>query len=283
MNRHWSGMLAAAVMSLCLASRASAWVPRGWVYLDWPYAYASADETWRYLSEADSQYAFSFCTSQWERWGTVLREGWVYFMGPYAYDTTAGCWSYFSTADTQYALSMRTVRWSRLFAPGPEVLLGTTKGEIRLELWPDAAPVTCSNFARYVEDHHFDGTIFHRVIVDFMIQGGHYDTNLVGQAVHAAIVNEASNGCRNVVGALAMARSQDPNSATDQFYINTINNPHLDYGYNGGAGYCVFGAVVDGMSVVRAIEDVETETVSASFKNVPIEDVIITNAVMAVP
>jgi cyclophilin family peptidyl-prolyl cis-trans isomerase len=150
------------------------------------------------------------------------------------------------------------------------VLITTSMGDIKVELDQKDAPVTVANFLRYVRDHHYDGTIFHRVIQRFMIQGGGYDRRLRLQkgAKFPPIKNESGNGLKNAAGTIAMARTSDPDSATDQFYINTHDNDFLD----NPPGYAVFGKVVKGMSVVRKIEAVKTET-KAQHDGVPMRDV----------
>jgi len=152
----------------------------------------------------------------------------------------------------------------------------TSKGTITLELYPEKAPVTVSNFLAYVDSGFYDGTIFHRVIRDFMIQGGGFDEELNRKPTEAPIKNEAANGLRNERGTIAMARTQIPDSATSQFFINTSDNPALDYRNDTpqGIGYCVFGRVVEGESVVDAIQSVRTETRNR-MQDVPRETVLI--------
>jgi peptidyl-prolyl cis-trans isomerase A (cyclophilin A) len=142
-------------------------------------------------------------------------------------------------------------------AVAPVVVLETSMGAIRIELNREKAPVTVDNFLKYVRAKHYDGTIFHRVIPDFMIQGGGMDATMVEKPTGAPIKNEARNGLRNVKGSIAMARLNAPNSATAQFFINTKDNAALDYGIN-GAGYAVFGRVIEGLEVVEKIRMVRT-------------------------
>jgi len=156
------------------------------------------------------------------------------------------------------------------------VRLETTKGDIVIELNEAAAPVTCANFLRYVKEGFYDGTIFHRVIKDFMIQGGGFTASMQQKATHEPIVNESSNGLKNVRGAIAMARTRDLNSATSQFFINHRDNPNLNHGGPFG-GYAVFGRVVEGMDVVDAIAAVATTTVGR-YQNVPVQPVVIERA-----
>jgi cyclophilin family peptidyl-prolyl cis-trans isomerase len=145
-------------------------------------------------------------------------------------------------------------------AANPKVIMKTSKGDITLELYPDKAPVTVKNFLAYVDKSFYDGTIFHRVIRDFMIQGGGLTADFQEKAALAPIKNEAGNGLGNTRGTIAMARTSEVNSATCQFFINTVDNPFLDHKDNtsDGFGYCVFGKVVSGMDVVDAIRAVPT-------------------------
>jgi len=149
----------------------------------------------------------------------------------------------------------------------PRVLLKTDLGEIVLELNPEAAPVTVDNFIQYVNDHHYDGVVFHRVIKDFMIQTGGFTFDLSMKENRAPIVNESDNGLKNLIGTVAMARTSAPNSATSQFFINHKNNAFLDYKKN-RPGYAVFGKVVQGMDTVDKIAQVETKRVGY-HANVP--------------
>ena len=145
-------------------------------------------------------------------------------------------------------------------AANPQVELKTSLGSIVLELNAAAAPDTTANFIRYVQDGHYDGTIFHRVIAHFMIQGGGMDENLREKQTRAPIENEANNGLKNEIGTVAMARTSAPHSARAQFYINVANNGFLDFrsADNQGWGYAVFGKVIKGMEVVQKITDVKT-------------------------
>ena len=164
--------------------------------------------------------------------------------------------------------------------PAPQTIsveLQTSMGDIVIELNEQAAPVTVKNFLRYVEDGFYDGTIFHRVIHKFMIQGGGLTPEMEKKETRDAIVNEASNGLKNKRGTIAMAWGGDPNSATCQFFINHVANPGLDYVPNANPGYAVFGKVVKGMDVVDAIAWVETTT-RAGKENVPVEPVVIKSA-----
>lgn len=137
--------------------------------------------------------------------------------------------------------------------PNPRVLLETNLGNITLELDAKNAPISVANFLHYVNSQHYDGTIFHRVIRGFMVQGGGFDSNMNRKATAEAIKNEAKNGLKNLRGTLAMARTQEVDSATSQFFINVKHNTFLDHGAR-DYGYAVFGKVIDGMKVVDAIE-----------------------------
>lgn len=164
--------------------------------------------------------------------------------------------------------------------PMPRVKLTTNKGEIVLALNAAAAPKTVDNFLTYVNDGFFDGTIFHRVIAGFMIQGGGFDEQMLKKPTRAAIPNEADNGLKNRIGTIAMARTPDPHSATAQFFINVKTNDFLNHRSktSKGWGYCVFGKVVSGMDVVRAIENVPT-TSRSGMRDVPQTPVVIQKAV----
>jgi cyclophilin family peptidyl-prolyl cis-trans isomerase len=161
-------------------------------------------------------------------------------------------------------------------APNPEVMIDTSMGKIKVELYQDKAPITVKNFLRYVDEKHYDGTIFHRVIPDFMIQGGGFEPGMKERKdTHAPIENESSNDVANVKGTLAMARTNAPNSATDQFFINVKDNEFLNRTKaNDGVGYAVFGKVISGMDVVDKIRRVETDNVDG-HEAVPKEDVLI--------
>ena len=161
-------------------------------------------------------------------------------------------------------------------ATGPTVALETSMGTIRIELDQAKAPETVQNFLTYVRAGHYDGTIFHRVIPNFMIQGGGMDATMKEKATRPPIRNEAANRLRNDRGTISMARTSDPNSATAQFFINVKNNASLDFGV-GGAGYAVFGRVVEGMDVVDRIVTVAT-TGKGGHQNVPVTPVVIRRA-----
>lgn len=162
-------------------------------------------------------------------------------------------------------------------AANPRVELKTTQGAIVLELFPDKAPKTVANFLQYVKDGHYNGTVFHRVIDGFMIQGGGFEAGMKQKATRAPIENEAKNGLKNDTGTIAMARTADPNSATAQFFINVANNNALNHPSPDGHGYAVFGRVVQGMDVVNRIKGVRTGS-RGPFQNVPADDVAIESA-----
>jgi cyclophilin family peptidyl-prolyl cis-trans isomerase len=162
----------------------------------------------------------------------------------------------------------------------PRVVLKTSQGDIVLELDKGSAPVTVDNFLRYVRDGHYTGTIFHRVIDGFMIQGGGYTPELVGKGTRAAIMNEAPNGLKNTRGTIAMARTGDPHSATAQWFINVADNAALDHiGTTDSRswGYAVFGKVVEGMDVVDKIKALPTRK-EGMMENLPVETVLIESA-----
>lgn len=154
------------------------------------------------------------------------------------------------------------------------VKMTTSHGEVTIELNAEKAPQTVDNFLDYCRAGFYDGTIFHRVIPGFMIQGGGMEPGMAEKPTNEPIENEANNGLENNVGTLAMARTMDPHSATAQFFINTNSNGFLNYPGQDGWGYCVFGEVIEGMDVVREIEKVETGT-SGFHDDVPTDDVVI--------
>jgi cyclophilin family peptidyl-prolyl cis-trans isomerase len=167
-------------------------------------------------------------------------------------------------------------------APGalaaePQVDLRTSAGTIRLELYPEKAPKTVENFLKYVRDGHYNGTIFHRVIPGFMIQGGGFTADMAQKPVRPPVPIESKNGLKNDVGTVAMARTSDPNSATAQFFVNINNNAFLNYPGQDGNGYTVFGKVVEGMDVVNKIAAVPTGN-KGGHQNVPNQAVVIESA-----
>jgi peptidyl-prolyl cis-trans isomerase B (cyclophilin B) len=157
------------------------------------------------------------------------------------------------------------------------ITLKTNIGDVFIELDEENAPKTCENFKKYIADGHFDGTIFHRVIDNFMIQGGGFQVGMMEKDTREPIENEAKNGLSNETGTIAMARTMDPHSATAQFFINVADNKFLDYPGQDGWGYCVFGKVTEGMDVVNKIKGVETGN-KAGHSDVPVEDIIIEKA-----
>jgi peptidyl-prolyl cis-trans isomerase A (cyclophilin A) len=159
----------------------------------------------------------------------------------------------------------------------PVVLLKTTLGDIKVELDPQAAPKTVANFLQYVSSGQYAGTIFHRVIPGFMIQGGGFDAKLNERSTRAPIPLESRNGLKNTAGTIAMARTSNPDSATAQFFINTANNPSLDYPGHDGHGYAVFGHVTEGLDVVAKISQLPTTT-HGQMEDVPNTPVLIESA-----
>jgi peptidyl-prolyl cis-trans isomerase B (cyclophilin B) len=157
------------------------------------------------------------------------------------------------------------------------VILSTNHGNIKLELDAEKAPKTVENFLAYVKSGHYNGTIFHRVIDGFMIQGGGFEPGMNQKPVNEPIENEAKNGLKNEPYTVAMARTSAPHSATAQFFINTKNNSFLDYPGQDSWGYCVFGKVVEGTDVVDKIRAVKT-TRTGMHADLPVEDVIIEKA-----
>jgi peptidyl-prolyl cis-trans isomerase A (cyclophilin A) len=159
-------------------------------------------------------------------------------------------------------------------AAHPIVLIKTTDGNIRVELYPEKAPKTVANFLDYIKSGQYNGTIFHRVIPGFMIQGGGYTTSYAEKPTRAPIPLESQSGLKNALGTISMARTSDPNSATAQFFINTVDNPGLDYPKPDGNGYAVFGKVIAGLDVVKKIEATPTAT-RGPMENVPQSPVVI--------
>lgn len=157
------------------------------------------------------------------------------------------------------------------------VILTTNHGNIAIDLDTEKAPKTVENFLAYVNSGHYAGTIFHRVIDGFMIQGGGFEPGMKQKPTNAPVENEAKNGLKNAPYTLAMARTSDPHSASAQFFINIKNNDFLDYPGQDGWGYCVFGKVIKGMDVVDKIKAVKT-TRAGMFADVPVEDIIIEKA-----
>jgi cyclophilin family peptidyl-prolyl cis-trans isomerase len=163
----------------------------------------------------------------------------------------------------------------------PLVTLKTSMGEITLELYPDKAPITVKNFIQYAEEGFYDGTIFHRVIRSFMVQGGGFDNKISKKSTRPAIKNEAANGLKNDRGTIAMARTTAPDSATAQFFINTVNNGSLNFRNpsRSGIGYCVFGRVTEGLEVLDKIAAAKTGF-RKGMRDVPITDIVIESATL---
>jgi cyclophilin family peptidyl-prolyl cis-trans isomerase len=161
-----------------------------------------------------------------------------------------------------------------------KVLLKTSEGDITLELDEEKAPISTKNFLEYVDSGHYAGTIFHRVIEGFMVQGGGYDASFDKKPTRPPIENEATNGLKNTRGTVAMARTSDVASATAQFFVNVVDNAFLDHRDTSqkGYGYCVFGAVIDGMDVVDKIRKAPTGSKGPFQKDCPLTDVVIESA-----
>ena len=158
-----------------------------------------------------------------------------------------------------------------------QFVINTTKGNIVIETYPEKAPITVKNFESYVNKGFYNGTIFHRVIDGFMIQGGGFTKDMSQKKTDAPIKNEADNGLKNLKYSIAMARTQDPDSASSQFFINVNDNNFLDFPGQDGAGYCVFGKVIEGQDVVDKIAKVSTGS-SNGHQDVPNENIIIEEA-----
>jgi cyclophilin family peptidyl-prolyl cis-trans isomerase len=160
----------------------------------------------------------------------------------------------------------------------PIVVMTTSQGAFEIELYPEKAPITVENFLGYVDDKFYDGTIFHRVIKDFMVQGGGFEPGMKQKPTKGQIKNESANGLTNDRGTLAMARTSVPDSASSQFFINVVSNGFLNKAQAGdGVGYCVFGKIISGLEVVDAIRAVKTTT-KAGHGDVPASDVTIISA-----
>ena len=171
----------------------------------------------------------------------------------------------------------------------PRVLMKTTDGDITIELFADKSPITVENFLRYVDDGHYDGTVFHRVISNFMIQGGGFDAELKEKPTRDPIVNESKNKLHNTRGTLAMARTSNPDSAAAQFFINQRSNLRLDWA-GGKDGYTVFGEVIDGMQIVDIISLADTGTAQAQtargpniFQDVPVQPIVVLSVTRLAP
>jgi peptidyl-prolyl cis-trans isomerase A (cyclophilin A) len=164
-------------------------------------------------------------------------------------------------------------------AAHPDVLFHTSQGDIEVELYPEKAPKTVANFLAYVKSGQYSGTIFHRVIPGFMIQGGGFTASGMEKPTLAPIPLESNNGLKNLTGTIAMARTSDPDSATAQFFINTVDNAGLDYPNGDGHGYTVFGKVISGLDVVKKIEGMPTTT-RGPLADIPVTNVVIQSATL---
>lgn len=188
----------------------------------------------------------------------------------------------FRTAAAIVLMSLAATGWAQ--TPNPKVLIKTNQGDITVELDAAKAPKSVENFVAYVKAGQYDGTIFHRVIDNFMIQGGGYTTELVPKGgERGPIQNEATNGLSNLRGTLAMARTMDPHSATSQFFINVVDNKALDHISTADGrtwGYAVFGKVISGMEVVDKIKVMPTSMFSPEFQNLPRPYVVIEKATL---
>lgn len=160
----------------------------------------------------------------------------------------------------------------------PKVKFTTSMGDITIELYPDKAPTTVENFLQYVKDGFYSGTVFHRVIPNFMVQGGGFSKDLQQKRTRAPIHNEANNGLSNLRGTLAMARTGDPHSASAQFFVNLVDNQRLDYVSESNWGYCVYGKVVGGMEIVDKIAAVPTGPQGPLPSDVPTTAIVIEKA-----
>ncbi len=186
----------------------------------------------------------------------------------------------FSTAAWLAALTLASVCSSVLAQEAPRVRFNTTAGAFVVEVYPDKAPKTVENFLQYVKDHHYDGTIFHRVIDNFMVQGGGFDAKFSQKPTRAPIPLEASNGLKNDVGTIAMARTGNPNSATSQFFINVKDNAMLNAPSPDGYGYTVFGKIVSGADVIQKIKSTPTGAGGPFPTDVPKTTILINSATL---
>ena len=170
-----------------------------------------------------------------------------------------------------YLISISILSYSEI---SEKLNIQTSHGNMVIEIYPEKAPITVKNFLSYVDKGFYNGTIFHRVIDGFMIQGGGFDKDMMQKEADAPIKNEANNGLKNLPYTLAMARTSEPDSASSQFFINVANNSFLDFPGQDGAGYCVFGKVVDGTDVIDKIGKVATGS-TGGHENVPTEAIMI--------
>ncbi len=177
-------------------------------------------------------------------------------------------------------LACALVGGSALAADAPRVKFATTAGDFVVEVYPDKAPKTVENFLQYVKDKHYDGTIFHRVIPTFMVQGGGFTPDMQQKTARAPIPLEANNGLKNDIGTIAMARTSNPNSATTQFFVNVRDNAMLNAPNPDGHGYAVFGKVVSGMDVIEKIKAAPTGS-KGPYGDVPLTPIVINSATLA--
>lgn len=177
------------------------------------------------------------------------------------------------------ALAMGTSAFAQ---SAPQVKFQTSMGDFTLELYPEKAPKTVENFLQYVKDKHYDGTVFHRVIGSFMVQGGGYTQTMSEKATREPIAIESQNGLKNERGTVAMARTQNPNSATAQFFVNVVDNGFLNFSAptTQGYGYTVFGKVISGMETIDKMRAVPTGN-KGMFQNVPNTPIVINSATLA--
>lgn len=184
---------------------------------------------------------------------------------------------------TQFLIALLLVLVSlTAHAANPHVMIKTNLGDITLELYPEKAPKTVENFLKYIEDGFYKDTIFHRVIANFMIQGGGFDSSLKQKPTRSPIENEAGNGLTNQIGTIAMARTSDPHSATAQFFINVANNAFLNFSApnQNGYGYAVFGKVINGMDVINKIASTPTGAGGPFPGDVPKNSIVIEDVVL---
>ena len=210
----------------------------------------------------------------------MLKKIYLFFCFAFTTFAFAGC-TIFGGEGKGYETDISKVPMPKLENENnPVVEFKTNHGNIFIELYKDKAPKTVANFLNYVNKGYYDGTIFHRVIKDFMIQGGGFDSNMKMKTSNKPIKNEANNGLKNERGTIAMARTSMPHSASSQFFINVKNNKFLNFKSKTqrGYGYCVFGKVVYGMKIVDKIQNMPT-TMRARHYNVPLRDVVIKKAV----
>jgi peptidyl-prolyl cis-trans isomerase A (cyclophilin A) len=180
-----------------------------------------------------------------------------------------------------FAVAMASPGFVQAEQLAPKVKFQTNVGDFTVELYPEKAPKTVENFLQYVKDKHYDGTVFHRVISNFMVQGGGFSADLVQKPTRSPIPLEAKNGLKNDQGTIAMARTGNPNSATTQFFINVVDNPALNAPSPDGYGYAVFGKVISGMDTIQKIRTTPTGSAGPFPSDVPKTPIIINSATLA--